>query len=56
MKKILLISVSVLSILVLANLVALDINWLRTKRVENVDENQLPSSHVTPTPLITPTL
>jgi len=54
MKRILLISVSVLSILLLANLLALDINWLKTKRVGNTGENQLLSAQVTPTPLVIP--
>ncbi len=57
MKKISLILISILTILFVANLVVLDINWFKSKRIENLSSGEMikPStSDITPTLLDTP--
>jgi len=57
MKKISLILISILAILFIANLVILDVNWFKSKRIENLSSGKIikPStSDITPTPLTSP--
>ena len=57
MKKISLILISILTILFVANMVILDINWLKSKRSENLSSGGItkPStSDITPVPLAIP--
>jgi len=58
MRKIILILISLLAILFIANLVILDINFIKSKKIENLSSGQIsePStSNITPTPLAIPT-